>query len=380
MKNTRFIRRFLASLFIFMGILVLYLIEYRKTSPSFAPYTLLHSSWDNYKTHFIKDGQVVDDKLKSTTSEGQSYALLRAVYIDDKDTFDTVWNWTEGNLKRNDDNLFNWKLGENTDNSASDADSDIALALLFASKRWGDKNYESDALKIIDDIWTKETIEVLDKRYLVAGNWATNSPIILNPSYFSPYAWRIFAEFDKDHNWTSLIDPAYELLNRSGIEPLDTNGGVGLPPDWVAIDTNTGELSAPSIDNYTTNYGYDALRIPFRIALDYQWFGEERAKLYLEHSFVTLQKDYSQRQKLAAEYRHDGTLIADSESPSMYATSLAVFLQTDPSTAKKIYQEKIVNLYSNGNNGFKSDVSYYEQNWLWFGAAFYNGLLTNLAK
>ena len=50
---------------------------------------LLVAAWSGYKLHFIQaDGRVVDPEgAHGSTSEGQSYAMLRAVWMDDRATF-----------------------------------------------------------------------------------------------------------------------------------------------------------------------------------------------------------------------------------------------------------------------------------------------------
>ncbi len=375
---------------IFIGVFYLQNPQTSRTR-IFSNYTLLTSSWEKYKTKFInKDGRVIDYSQNSfaasqgdiTTSEAQSYALLRSVWIDDKKTFDLVWNWTKNNLKRPKDHLFGWKWGKRPDktygflpdggvNSASDADSDIALALLLAAKRWNIKEYLNQAQLILPDLWKIETDIVNGKRYLLAGNWAkTADRDILNPSYFSPYAWRLFAKVDQKNDWESLIGPAYELLKKSGTEPLDKAQAAGLPPDWLSIRRDSGQIEPPHFGNLTTNYSYDAIRIPWRIGLDYFWHGEKRAKDYL----ATLDKlygDYKQNGKLPGSYSHDGTVLNQNEVPAVYATSLGYFLVIQPLLAKEIYEEKILKLYSNDTNSFKQDLPYYEENWLWFGAALY---------
>ena len=215
---------------------------YNQKTRTFSSYVLLTSSWENYKTRFInQDGRVIDYGQNGiTTSEGQSYAMLQAVWMDDKATFDKVWAWTKDTLKRPNDNLFSWRWGQldnnqygvlpdGGENSASDADSDIALALILAGRRWEQSDYINQAKPIIQDIWNIETDVVNNKRYLVAGNWAIgNDKSVINPSYFAPYAWRIFATVDDDptHDWNGLIDPAYQLLNQASQAPLDTGASV----------------------------------------------------------------------------------------------------------------------------------------------------------
>ena len=98
-------------------VLILYAIflntNAAKKNQTFSSYTFLSSSWEKYRDEFInQDGRVVDYSQNGiTTSEAQSYALLRSVFIGDKAAFDKVWSWTKNNLKRPQDNLFGWRWG-----------------------------------------------------------------------------------------------------------------------------------------------------------------------------------------------------------------------------------------------------------------------------
>ena len=83
--------------FILLGIILIAVLAYlsggfqNKTEP-FSAYSVLSSSWEKYKEQFInQDGRVIDySQGDITTSEGQSYAMLRAVWIDDKAAFDQL--------------------------------------------------------------------------------------------------------------------------------------------------------------------------------------------------------------------------------------------------------------------------------------------------
>lgn len=389
-------RRPMGIILLFIGIVLLLFVLYANSKYSrqtriFSPYSLLTSSWENYKKQFIqKDGRSIDPSQQNvTTSEAQSYALLRAVWTDDKPTFDLVWSWTLKNMKRPTDNLFGWRYGKLTNNtygflpnggnnSASDADSDIAYALVLASKRWNDSSYLTDAKPIISDLWKYETATASASRYVIAGNWAQDQQqLIINVSYFSPYEWRTFATIDPKDNWQSLINPAYQLLQHVGTDPLNTGKGVGLPPNWVALDRKTGKLSAPTQTSLTTNYSFDAMRTPWRIALDYRWYKDPRAYSYLKNEYTFLSDEYKKNHKLASNYSHDGKPIMTVEDPAMYATSLGYFDIVNKSLAQQIYNEKIIQLYSNDQNTFNTKLPYYEQNWLWFGTAFYNNFLSH---
>lgn len=373
-----------------MGYVIAINIFNRQKTRTFSNYSLITSTWEKYKGKFInKDGRVIDFLNNGvTTSEGQSYALLRAVWIDDKPTFDLVLQFTKNALKRPDDNLFGWRWGKRPDstygfistgdiNSASDADSDIALALILAGKRWGNHMYTDQAKAILSDIWTRETAVAHEKRYLIAGEWANEDEyLILNPSYFSPYAYRIFAKVDKKHPWKELIEPGYELLRNSGMSRLNNENGVGLPPDWVKIQKDSGELTAAGQETLNTHYSYDAIRTPWRIALDYQWNKNKESVDYLKTAYNILTSEYRNNDKLNSVYNHDGTSQDSNESPAMYATAIGFLMYSDPNLADKVYEEKILKLYSNNTNSFNEDLPYYDQNWLWFGVVLYNKYLT----
>lgn len=380
---------FIGISFVLALVLVYYNTRIDDYARSFAPYTILNASWENYRERFItEEGRVVDDSADGvTTSEGQSYAMLRSVWIDDKETFDLTWQWTKDNLKQDDTWLFGWRWGDREDgtfgllsdggnNSASDAESDIALALILASRRWRDERYANESRAVLNSMWTYLTDEYDGKRYLIAGNWAkTEETMVINPSYFSPYAWRLFAEYDTEHDWNSLIDPGYDVLFESSKAGLDTEGGIGLPPDWIMLDKTTGAWKATNLEGLSTDYSFDAMRVPWRIAIDYSWFGEERAMEYLKVLNQPLENYFVRDQKLINRYRHDGLAMSENENPTMYATWLASLSILNKELANRVYQEKILRLYSNAEDNFVESLPYYEQNWLWFGTAYYFNFL-----
>jgi endo-1,4-beta-D-glucanase Y len=366
------------------------------SSPVFSDKSMLEALWNNYKNDYIeKDtGRALDISQNNiTTSEGQSYTLLRAVWMDDKPAFDTAFKWTMDNLKRDEDHLFSWLFGEKEDgtygvltdkggyNSATDADTDIALALIFAHSRWGDPYYLDTATEILKSVWEKEVLILNDKPYLTANNlekFSSQKPII-NPSYFSPYAYRIFAEVDKDHDWMGLVDTSYEILEKTASSTLDKGSSAGLPPDWIALNLQTGEPESANVGNLTTNYSYDALRTTWRIALDYRWFKEARAKTYLD-KLGFLGTQWQEKRAIYSVYGHDGAVISTQEAPAMYGGSIGYFVVSDEEKGKEVYDERLKSLFNQDENRFKDALSYYDANWVWFGLGLYNNLLPNLAE
>lgn len=358
----------------------------------------LAASWNNYKQRFIQsDGRVLDPQADSiTTSEGQSYALLRAVWQNDHATFDKVLAWSQHNLqKRTDDKLFAYKWGKATDGSwkildvgaATDADSDVALALLFASKRWADVNYQKTALEITDSLWQKMVATVQGKPFITGGDWApAQARPALNPSYLAPYAYRIFALVDPTHDWKGLVDTSYEVIRECSVIQLGDLPSAKLPPDWCGVDKQTGNFAtAQDYPHLDTNYGYDAFRTMWRVALDYRWFGEKRALDYLQRS-DTLRQKWQQEGKLVAVYDHSGKAVDSREDLATYAGALANFSLTEPALADALVATKYLPAYKQVDNtdptqafvGWGDSQNYYNQNWVWFGLALYSNSLPNL--
>ena len=364
---------------------------------TFSNHAMSASAWEAYKTTYTEKGssRTVDpDRNNITTSEGQSYTMLRAVWLDDKDTFDKSWKWTRENLKRPHDNLFSWKYGplpsgnygiqvlEGGDNTATDADSDIALSLVFAYARWQDPQYLIAAKGIIHDIWNIEVATINGTPYLTSNNNEKNSAkgtIIVNPSYFAPYSYRIFATIDPTHPWLKLVDSSYAVLDKSSQLHLDSGTSANLIPDWIQINQKTGAISAIDSTSLTTHYSFDAMRAPWRMALDYQWNNEPRAKQVLDR--MTFVRDFwREKGKIFADYAHNGAAPNDYEAPAIYGGTIGYFIVSDPIDASAMYRQKLLVLFDPDNNSWRETLSYYDDNWAWFGMALYNDQLPNLAK
>ena len=354
-------------------------------SPDAQLLSVLQQSWDGYKQGFVgQDGRVSDPTRGGvTTSEGQSYALLRAAWLGDRSAFDTVWHWTVANLQVRGDGLFAslWGGGTVQDhNTASDADSDIALALLFAQRRFGDTAYRSAALTVLSGMWQHDVTSVNGMNVVTAGNWAAvqQSPgPVINPSYFAPYAYRVFAREDTAHPWMSLVDSSYTLLDRCTAATLDGVASAGLPPNWCALSRSTGQVvSFPQISG-ADNYGYDAFRVMWRVAVDAQWNNEPRARDYLSsHAF--LRTRWGAEQRLDPVYGHDGTVVSGYDDPTIYGGDIGNFLIADPTAAAQIEQRLMSTFHPGAPAYFGDATNYFEQNWVCFGLALAGGALSNL--
>lgn len=361
--------------------------------PVFSVKDMLSSLWNDYKTSYIdsQSFRVIDHQRNNvTTSEGESYAMLRAVWMDDKESFDKSWQWTKKYLQKP-DGLFSWLYGKRSngtygvlienqgENSASDADTDIALSLLFAGARWQDQSYVEAAQNIIDSIWQREVIIINGRPYMSSDDLERNSrsSIVVNPSYLEPYAYRIFAQVDNQHAWNDLVDSSYEVLEKSISEPLDKEKSAYIPPNWILVDRSSGKISATTNAAYSSDYSYDALRVPWRLALDYEWNKEERA-LNLLKQMSFLDDEWNSNSVIHSDYAHDGLVVDMAESPAVYGGSLMAIRAVNPSHGMALYRKKLVTLFNPDSGNWLSPLGYYDDNWVWFSVALYNHMLPNL--
>ncbi|MGA9753752.1 MAG: glycosyl hydrolase family 8 [Desulfobaccales bacterium] len=389
---------------------------------------VLTASWQSYRRYFIKpDGQVIiPEQGGGTISEAQAYALLRAVWAGDEPVFNQVYAWTYQHLSRAagpGDSLLAWRWGRRPDgawgvldaNSAADANLDYALALVLADRLgWrappGLPAYREEASRVQDAILAKEVVALPDGELLLTpGNWhELQPPYLVNPSYFSPAAYRLFAHFDPKamrgkggeaagniqspsplrgegrgggegcapaSAWRHLHQSTYPFLEKV-CRQLGDLKGVGLFPDWCRVDAAGRIAPAPGRD---TRFGWEAVRVPFRVALDALWFKEPRAVALLKDKFLPFFKGRWQAQgRLAAVYNFDGSPAVDYESPVLYAGVLAGALAAGDQDFAREMALKILSFYrEDGPRAyFEAPDHYYANNWAWLGLALYAGRVT----
>jgi endo-1,4-beta-D-glucanase Y len=355
---------------------------------------MLYELWNTYKQNNLEPAsdRTIDHSQPGniTTSEGESYTMMRAAWMDDETTFNRSLDWSLAYLQRP-DHLFSWKYGELSGgkyginmtngnyNSASDADTDIALALLMGYSRWDQPQYLGYAQQIITSIWNEEVVSVAGQPVMTADNLESTAKtnVVVDPSYFNPAAYRIFAKIDPTHNWTGLITNSYTILNQVSTSNLGSSSSAGLPPDWIEINKSTGTLIPNATTTLNTNYGFDAFRVPFYLALDWEWYHDPRDKQVLSN-YSYLATLFNKNGALDASYAHDGAVVDKYQAPAMYGGSIGYFIVENPSLAKTVYQNKLLTLYNPDTQAWRSTLSYYDDNWAWFGMALEQNDLPNL--
>jgi endo-1,4-beta-D-glucanase Y len=261
----------------------------------------------------------------STVSEGISYGMILAVYFDDQPLFDDLFRYSLH--WANETGLMKWYINpEGTAacprskicGAASDADEDIAFALIMADQQWGgggalDKSYRDYALRHIALV---KQYEVTPGYVFTPGSeWKGD---IVNLSYFAPAFYRIFGRYSRDEEfWNKVIDVNYGLLFKT-LNQKNGNLDNGLVPAWSNLQ---GEAT-PGFPGALTYHQTDSVRTPIRLALDYCWNGEPRARAYLDKAsrfFVNIGA-----QRISDGYLLDGT--PHPEVGPLQKSSSAVFV------------------------------------------------------
>ncbi|NOK57914.1 MAG: hypothetical protein GFH27_549287n218 [Chloroflexi bacterium AL-W] len=241
----------------------------------------IRDAWSSWKSNYVTSSgaggyrRVVSSTgcgSNDTVSEAIGYGMLLSVYLDDRSLFDDLWRYAK--LHFNSNGLMGWCIDGNGNpvgsvggnDSASDADEDMAVALVFAHAKWGSGgaiNYNNDGRTLINNMWD----HVVDPQtfHFKNGDWDDGSADI-NPSYFAPAWYRIFASFTGNTGWNNVASKSYEIIGNIN----RYNNGTGLVPENARLDGTRGSGSY--------NYGYNAFRYCWRAATDYLWFGTSRGR------------------------------------------------------------------------------------------------------
>jgi hypothetical protein len=348
-------------------------------------------------------------------SEGISYGMFLALYCNDSAYFNKVWDAGEKYMW-NAGGYYDWRRGSNGGNvgdngPAADADQDIALLLIFADQLVKNKIWNSYtsvkgatyASRARDLLNTVRTSMIGSNNALQPGNWGPGNTTI-NPGYFAPAFYRVFAEFDSANkaSWENLIDGCYTMIAKSpGYDR-------GLVPDWFNFDgQSTGGAGYNAYFDGDALYR-DAIRVFWRLGIDYLWYGEPRAKAFLDNSMNFIEKEGGA--PAANFFDMIGSLLpeADAETLSLGKDNIVrarrehshlttgtwaiVAMASGGAVAAESYSEELLKFYKPGTDYWGSAVDpavggtedtlhnemYFDQFLAWFGASVLGGAFTNV--
>ena len=217
-------------------------------------------------------------------SEGMSYGMMMAVQMDRKDDFDKLWAWANkyslnktGEMK----GYFGWQkttAGGNIDsNPAPDGEEYFAMALFFASNRWGDGtgiyNYRAEANKLLDNMISNGQTHYVNSQLVSFSLFDPATGHILfspygtqhtDPSYHLPGFYELWARWaDRNNDFWAQRAIASRAFLKSTV-----NSTTGLNPDYANFD---GSIVSSTSPNHKI-FAYDAWRTISNAANDYAWW------------------------------------------------------------------------------------------------------------
>lgn len=231
-------------------------------------------------------GYMVDTGNIDVRTEGMSYGMMMCVQLDKKEEFDRLWKWTKTYMwmpEGKNAGYFAWSCGldgtKNAYGPAPDGEEFFAMALFFASNRWGDGegifHYAEEARAILrvcihqgengnggSPMWDGSNHLI---KFIPECDWS-------DPSYHLPHFYELFALWSDEEDrefWKKAADASREYLKKA-CHPV-----TGLCAEYADYDgtphTGHKEVFGGRHDWYYS----DAYRTIANIALDHIWFASD---------------------------------------------------------------------------------------------------------
>jgi hypothetical protein len=161
--------------------------------------------------------------------------------------------------------------------SATDADADIAYALLLAGAQWGG-DYASRGSSMVGAMASND---VAGDHINPGSNW--DGKTAFNPSYSTPAYYAAFGG-----TWAStILNSGYSILDKCEDNFMAANDN-GLVPDWCDSGSGaklngeqTAQVTSTLCDSTCDHYAFDAARVPWRVGVDACLNDRSQAKTYL---------------------------------------------------------------------------------------------------
>lgn len=262
----------------------------------------------------VVDGRVVrHDQGGDTVSEGQAWALLLAVALEDADRAEQIVDWTEEHLAR-DDGLLAWRWADGAvvdEQPAADADLVYAWALARGADVFDRTDWLDRADRLVDALADTSVVRTPDGPLLAAGPWAaTETPPVVNPSYLWPAPLRWAQERTGRLDGTLAATSA--LLSRL------VRDDTPLVPDWVTVggDGHVAATGRPG-QGGPPRHGLDAVRTWVWLAGDC----DPQVRALAARAAGQYDRDPAH---LMAVHDLDGTPVVDWRHPATLAGAAAV--------------------------------------------------------
>lgn len=247
-------------------------------------------------------GYITDTGNNDVRTEGMSYGMMMCVQLNKKDEFDRLWKWSKTYMwmsKGPNKGYFAWSCAldgsKNAYGPAPDGEEYYAMALFFASNRFGDGegifNYKAEARAILHECIHKGE----DKK---GGEpmWEPSNKLIKfipncnfsDPSYHLPHFYELFALWADDEDrefWKEAAVNSREYMKKA-CHPV-----TGLAAEYADYEGRPYKTDKESRARHDWYYS-DAYRVAINLALDYEWF---RADEWECECLVKIQKFFKER-------------------------------------------------------------------------------------
>lgn len=310
--------------------------------------------YDKWKADYLKptvmpggyyvEGGTTNAKVPSKgSSEGNGYGMLITVLMAGHDSlakeyFDGMYRFFDTHRSQLNPELMGWLIAEDERDSsfdcATDGDMDIAYSLLLADKQWGSDgeiNYLEAAKRIINKGLKVSCIDH-ESMKIVLGDWDSLGTASRSSDWMLA-EMRAYAKAADDDFWITAIDTVYSIMEtiRKNYSPE-----TGLMPDFV-----TGIPAHPVEDDFLekstdNDFSWNACRFPWRIAMDYIHYKDERAKQAMQ-IVVDWAKKRSEGDpaKFTSVYQLDGTPL-ETYTSTAFTSPLLVAAMVDESNQEFI--------------------------------------------
>lgn len=242
-------------------------------APQSQLFTVAMSAYNDWKAKYVVSVDSLSSRVvrpennNDTVSEGIGYGMVLSQFANDQVTFNKLWQYAQKYFDGK--GLMNWNInaqgGVIGTGSATDADEDMAYALIKANQKWGGNGYDSAAKNIIASI---KAYEMVNGNYIGPGdNWGNTQ--VMNPSYIAPSYYKAFASLTGDSSWNAIANANTIWLQKAA------NTNTGLVPDWLNNDLSQANINW---DAHSRDFYYDAVRVPIRLLMSYKYDGDPTAQ------------------------------------------------------------------------------------------------------
>ena len=232
---------------------------------------------------------IMDTGNNDARTEGMSYGMMLCVQLDMQEEFDRLWKWAKTYMWMPDgynEGYFAWSCAtdgtKNADGPAPDGEEFFAMALFFASHRWGDRegifNYSHEAKELLraclhkgqngrvgTPMWNLENHQIL----FVPGIDFTD------PSYHLPHFYELFAQWAYEEDrpfWQKAVEASRSYLVKA------CHPDTGFSAEYAEFDGRPMSRKLPWSDDRHDWFYSDSYRTVANIGLDYEWFGKDEGQ------------------------------------------------------------------------------------------------------